>query len=108
MEVFGLKLCVEVVFEIFIEEVIKFSDIEGEVFDCEQVCLLFVCWFGLDVVGFKVFDWNVEGVVEMMFDVMQNYVVLFIVECLFGWYVVLFLIGCSGMSCIVVGVWWSE
>jgi len=62
----------------------------------------------MDIAGLSTPDRNVEGVVEMMLDVTQNYAEPLDTERLFGWHAALFPTGRSGMSRIVVGAWRTE
>lgn len=87
------------------DDVVKISVIEGENLNVVLVWLLIVCWFGVDIGVLVLVDWYVEGVVDMVFDVMIYLVVLVIEVWLFGWYVVLFLIGYLGLLWIMVGGW---
>jgi Fic family protein len=50
-------------------------------------------------------DRNVEGIVEMMLDVTQNYAAALDNERLLGWHTTLFPTGRSGLSKITVGAW---
>ena len=55
------------------EEVIKSSEIEGEMLDRDQVRSSIARRLGMDVGGLTPADRNVEGVVEMMLDATQKY-----------------------------------
>src|ERR1700691_3390249 len=73
MEGLGFQLRAEAVLESLTEEVIKSSEIEGEVLDKEQVRSSIARRLGLDIGALAPVDRNVEGVVEMMLDATQNY-----------------------------------
>lgn len=105
MEALGFPLRAEAVLQALTEEVIKSSEIEGEVLDREQVRSSIARHLGMDIGGLIEADRNVEGVVEMMLDVTQNYAQPLIAERLFGWHAALFPTGRSGMSRITVGAW---
>ncbi len=84
-------------------DVLKSSEIEGELLNYEQVRSSIARRLGLDYAGMVYPDRNVEGVVEMMLDATQNYDKPLDEERLFGWHSALFPIGRSGMYKIDVG-----
>ena len=105
MEALGFPLREEAVLQALTEDVIKSSEIEGEVLDREQVRSSIARRLGMDVGGLVAADRNVEGVVEMMLDATQNYTRPLTAERLFGWHAALFPTGRSGMARITVGAW---
>lgn len=105
MEALGFSLREEAVLRTLTEDVLKSSEIEGEVLDREQVRSSIARRLGMDVVGLVPADRDVEGVVEMMLDATQNYAQPLTAERLFGWHAALFPTGRSGMSRINVGAW---
>ena len=105
MEALGFPLRAEAVLHALTEDVLKSSEIEGEVLDREQVRSSIARRLGMDTGGLVEADRNVEGVVEMMLDATQNYVQPLTAERLFGWHAALFPTGRSGMSRITVGAW---
>jgi len=105
MEALGFSLREEAVLRTLTEDVLKSSEIEGEVLDREQVRSSIARRLGMDVVGLVPADRDVEGVVEMMLDATQNYAQPLTAERLFGWHAALFPTGRSGMSRITVGAW---
>ncbi len=105
MEALGFPLRAEAVLQALTEDVIKSSEIEGEVLDREQVRSSIARRLGMDIGGLVQADRNVEGVVEMMLDATQNYAQPLSAERLFGWHAALFPTGRSGMSRITVGAW---
>ena len=84
-------------------DVLKSSEIEGEILNYEQVRSSIARKLGLDYAGMIYPDRNVEGVVEMMFDATQNYQKPLGEERLFGWHASLFPTGRSGMYKIDAG-----
>jgi Fic family protein len=108
MEGLGFNLRAEAVLESLTEEVIKSSEIEGEILDKEQVRSSIARRLGLDIGALAPVDRNVEGVVEMMLDATQGYDQLLTEERLFGWHAALFPTGRSGMSKITVGGWRTD
>lgn len=105
MEALGFPLREEAVLRILTEDVLKSSEIEGEVLDRDQVRSSIARRLGMDVVGLVPADRNVEGVVEMMLDATQNYVQPLSADRLFGWHAALFPTGRSGLTKITVGAW---
>ncbi|WP_433933511.1 Fic family protein [Brevundimonas diminuta] len=105
MEALGFALREEAVLRTLTEDVLKSSEIEGEVLDREQVRSSIARRLGMDVVGLVPADRDVEGVVEMMLDATQNYAQPLTADRLFGWHAALFPTGRSGMSRITVGAW---
>ncbi|MBI1836570.1 MAG: Fic family protein [Flavobacteriia bacterium] len=84
-------------------DVIKSSEIEGEILNYNQVRSSIARRLGMDVAGLVSSDRNVEGVVEMMLDATQNFQQPLTEERLFGWHSCLFPTGWSGMYKIEVG-----
>src|SRR3546814_637088 len=95
----------DLVLQALTEDVIKSSEIEGEILDREQVRSSIARRLGIDIGGLVEADRNVEGVVEMMLDATQNYAQPLTAERLFDWHAALFPTGRSGMSRITVGAW---
>ena len=84
-------------------DVLKSSEIEGELLNYEQVRSSIARKLGLEYAEMVYPDRNVEGVVEMMLDATQNYQKPLDKERLFAWHVALFTIGRSGIYKIDVG-----
>ena len=92
-------------FDALTAEVVKSSDIEGEILDVERVRSSIARQLGLDYAGLLLPDRNVDGVVEMILDATQNYAQPLTAERLFDWHFALFPSGKSGMMPITVGDW---
>lgn len=105
MEALGFPLREEAVLRTLTEDVLKSSEIEGELLDRDQVRSSIARRLGMDVGGLVPADRDVEGVVEMMLDATQNYARPLTAERLFAWHAALFPTGRSGMSRITVGAW---
>lgn len=84
-------------------DVLKSSEIEGEMLNYEQVRSSIARKLGLEYAGMVLSDRYVEGVVEMMLDATQNYLEPLDDERLFGWQAALFPTGRSGMHNIETG-----
>jgi len=105
MEGLGFQLRAEAVLQTLTEEVLKSSEIEGELLDKEQVRSSLARRLGMDIAGLVPADREVDGVVEMMLDATQNYSAPLTKERLFAWHAALFPTGRSGMRKITVGAW---
>ena len=90
------------------EDVLKSSEIEGEVLDKEQVRSSVARRLGMDIAGLTPSERHVDGVVEMMLDATQKYDQLLTDERLYDWHAALFPTGRSGMSKITVGAWRTD
>jgi Fic family protein len=108
MESLGFKLKAEATLQTLTEEVVKSSEIEGEILDRDQVRSSIARRLGMDIGALTPADRNVEGVVEMMLDAIQKYDQPVTAERLFGWHAALFPTGRSSMLKIVVGGWRTE
>lgn len=105
MEGLGFRLRAEAVLKTLTEDVVKSSEIEGEVLDREQVRSSIARRLGMDAGALAPADRNVEGVVEMMLDATQKYDAPLDAPRLFNWHAALFPTGRSGMGRIAVGNW---
>ncbi|HEU4341199.1 MAG TPA: Fic family protein [Candidatus Binatia bacterium] len=105
METLGFSLRGEATLRTLTLDVLKSSEIEGEILDRDEVRSSIARRLGMDVGGLVPADRRVEGVVEMMLDATQNYGAPLTDERLFGWHASLFPTGYSGMSRIAIGRW---
>src|SRR5215218_4224491 len=105
MESLGFPLRSEAVLQTLTQDVLKSSEIEGEILDKDQVRSSLARRLGIDIGALTPADRDVEGVVEMMLDATQQYEKPLTKERLFGWHAALFPTGRSGMSKITVGAW---
>jgi Fic family protein len=105
MKALGFALQAEATLQTLTEDVIKSSEIEGEVLDRDQVRSSIARRLGIDIGGLTPADRHVEGVVEMMLDATQRYDEPLTAKRLFAWHASLFPTGRSGMSKIRVGAW---
>lgn len=102
LEVLGFDLMEEANLMTLTEDVIKTSEIEGEILDKDQVRSSIARRLGLDIVGSIPSDRNVDGVVEMMIDATKKAEEKLTEDRLFGWHSLLFPTGRSGMYKIQV------
>jgi len=105
MEVLGFPLRSEATLQSLTEEVLKSSEIEGEVLDRSQVRSSIARRLGMDIGGLVAADRAVDGIVEMMLDATERYPEPLTEERLLGWHAALFPTGRSGMHRITVGAW---
>lgn len=105
MEQLGFHLRQEAILETLTEDVLKSSEIEGEILDKDEVRSSIARRLGMDAGGLVPADRDVEGVVEMMLDATQKYDEKLTKERLFGWHAALFPTGRRGMHRINVGDW---
>jgi len=105
METMGFALRTEAVLQTLSLDVIKSSEIEGEILDAQQVRSSIARKLGLDIAGLVSSDRHVDGVAEMMLDATQNFSKTLTRDRLLGWHASLFPTGYSGMRKIVAGAW---
>ncbi len=108
MESLGFQLKAEASLQTLTEEVVKSSEIEGEILDRDQVRSSIAQRLGMDIGALTPAERHVEGVVELMLDATQKYDQALTAERLFGWHAALFPTGRTGMLKITVGGWRTE
>jgi Fic family protein len=108
MEALGYPLRADATLRTLTEEILKSSEIEGEILNDAQVRSSLARRLGMDVAGLVPADRDVEGVVEMMLDATQKFAEPLTAERLFAWHAALFPTGRSGMSKITVGAWRTD
>ncbi|MDP6568083.1 MAG: Fic family protein [Alphaproteobacteria bacterium] len=108
MDALGFRLRERAVLQTLTEDVLRSSEIEGEILDPEQVRSSIARRLGLDIGGLTPADQEVEGVVEMMLDATRHYDRPLTKDRLFAWHAALFPTGRSGMVRIRVGAWRDE
>ena len=105
MERLGFALQSEATLQTLTLDVLKSSEIEGELLDAAQVRSSIARRLGIDIAGMVTADRHVEGIVEMMLDATQHFDHPLTEERLFSWHAALFPTGRSGMHKIAVGNW---
>ena len=105
MEALGFQLKAEANLQTLTLDVLKSSEIEGELLDAHQVRSSIARRLGMDIAGLVPSDRNVDGVTEMLLDATQQYQLSLTAERLFGWHAALFPTGRSGMHKITVAAW---
>jgi len=105
MGALGFELQAQANLEVLTLDVVKSTEIEGEILDTEQVRSSIARRLGLDISGLVHSERNVDGVVEMLLDATGNFDKPIEKERLFSWHRSLFPGGYSGMYKIVAGNW---
>lgn len=105
MEALGFSIRSEAMLQTLTQDVLKSTEIEGELLDPGQVRSSIARCLGMDIAGLIPSDRNIDGVVEMMLDATQNYEKPLTKDRLFGWQSSLFPAGRSGMYKIITGAW---
>lgn len=103
MGALGFSIKEEAILSTLTLDVLKSSEIEGEILNYEQVRSSIARRLGLEYAGILHVDRSVEGVVEMMLDATQRYNEPLDQERIFGWHAALFPTGWSGMHRIDTG-----
>lgn len=104
MESIGFHLQEATFVETLTKDVVKSSEIEGEILDQSLVRSSVARHLGMEVAA-NVKDKNIEGVVEMMLDATQKFEQPLTKKRLLNWHSTLFPSGRSGFSKIRVGTW---
>ena len=105
MEAMGFQLKAEANLQVLTQDVLKSSEIEGEILDAEQVRSSIARRLGMDIGGLVPVDRHVDGVVQMLLDATQQYQQTLTADRLYGWHAALFPTGYSGMHKITVAAW---
>lgn len=105
MEALGFSFKTEALLETLTLDVLKSTEIEGEILNIEQVRSSLARRLGLEIENAIYSERNVDGVVDMLVDATQNYQLPLTRQRLFNWHAALFPTGRSGMFEIVVGDW---
>ena len=105
VELLGFDLKDEANLETLIQDVVKTSEIEGEVLNPELVRSSIAIRLGLDNLGIEHSNRNIDGIVDVMLDATQNTDKFLSAERLFSWHNALFPTGRSGLYKIEVAKW---
>ncbi len=101
----GFKLEEEAQAYILTEEVIKTSEIEGELLNLQMVRSSVARHLGLPTAGLGRSSRSVDGIVEIVLDATQHFDKVLNKQRLMGWHGALFPTGYSGLHKIKVGQW---
>ena len=105
MTAMGFPVRADATLQTLTQDVLKSSEIEGEILDRDQVRSSVARRLGMDIGALTPVDRHVEGVVEMMLDATQNYDRALTEQRLFAWHASLFPTGWSGLRRIAAGGW---
>lgn len=105
MESIGFDLQSEAVLSTITLDIIKSSEIEGELLDILQVRSSIARRLGIDIAGAVESERYIDGIVEMMLDATQRYAQPLTKNRLFGWHAALFPLGWSNLYKITVADW---
>ncbi len=105
MESLGFDLQNEAMLNTLTLEIVKSSEIEGEILEKEQVRSSIARRLGIDIAGSIESERHIDGIVDMMLDATQRYGLPLTRDRLFGWHSALFPTGWSHMYKITVAAW---
>jgi len=105
MQALGFRIQEETMLKALTMDVMKSSEIEGELLNPEQVRSSIARRLGIEIAGAIPAERDVEGIVEMMLDATQHYNIPLTEERLFDWHAALFPTGRSGMHKIKTAAW---
>jgi Fic family protein len=105
MESIGFHFREKTILQTLTQDVVKSSEIEGEILDPSQVRSSVARHLGIEQAVIGPIDRSVDGVVEMILDATQNYDKALTKERLFHWHTALFPEGRSGFKKIMIGDW---
>lgn len=108
MESLGFDLRIEAFLEILTLDILKSTEIEGEILNPDQVRSSIARSLGMAIAGSVASARDVDGMVEMMLDATRNCYQPITSERLFDWHAALFPTGRSGMYRITVADWRKE
>ncbi|TAE82178.1 MAG: Fic family protein [Bacteroidetes bacterium] len=103
MESLGFNLQAQATLQNVTFDVLKSSEIEGEILPAEQVRSSIAKKLGMHVAATPITDRRVDGVVEMMLDATQNYDKPLTKKRLGEWHMALFPNGNNGLQFITIG-----
>lgn len=102
MELMGLKLREESMLETLTQDVVKTSEIEGEILDPHSVRSSVARRLGIEHGALKKGDRHVEGIVEVVLDATRNFTEPLTAKRLFSWHSKLF---SAGFVKMIIGSW---
>jgi Fic family protein len=101
----GRDLRDQATLRVLTEDVLKTSEIEGEVLSPDSVRSSIARRLGVDIGALAPADRHVDGMVDMVLDAVQTHDTPLTAERLFGWHAAMFPAGFSGLTSIRVGRW---
>jgi len=101
----GMDLRDQATVRVLTEDVLKTSEIEGEILNPDSVRSSVAWRLGVEIGALAPVDRHVDGVVDMVLDATQQHDNPLTGERLFGWHAAMFPTGHSGLRKIRVGAW---
>lgn len=101
----GMEMKTQAMLYSLTKDVLKTSEIEGEILDPHSVRSSLALRLGVDIGGSAPSDRDVEGIVDMTIDATRHYDTPLSAARLFDWHRAMFPSGISGLSMIRVGCW---
>jgi len=105
MKSIGFHMRDETVLQALTQDVVKSSEIEGEILDQSLVRSSVARHLGMDIAALDSSDRNIDGVVEMVLDATQKFDEPLTKERLLIWHASLFPLARSGFKKIKAGTW---
>lgn len=105
LEIIGFENLDNAIFETLTLDIIKSSEIEGEILSREQVRSSLARKLGIDLPNQISSSRDVDGIVELTLEAVQNFNEQLTEERLFSWHSALFPSGRSGLYKIATGKW---
>lgn len=105
MESIGFHLLEQTILQTLTQDVVKSSEIEGEILDASQVRSSVARQLGIEQAALGPPDRHIDGVVKMVLDATQNFDKPLTKERLFSWHMALFPEERSGLKKITTGAW---
>lgn len=105
MSTLGFELKNSAMLDTLTADITKSSEIEGEILNSDQVRSSVARHLGIETEGLPEADRYVDGVVQLVLDATQNYMLPITDERLFNWHAALFPTGRSGVYKITVADW---
>ncbi len=105
MESIGFHLSEETFLQTLTQDVVKSSEIEGEILDPSLVRSSVARHLGMERAATDIIDKNIDGIVEMVLDATQNFNQPFTKDRLLSWHLSLFPTGRNGYTKIRTGEW---
>jgi len=103
LEALGFEVCENTMLSAITSEVVKSSEVEGEMLDELKVRSSVARKLGIERAGLVESTRDIDGVVEMLLDATQNFNAPLTEDRLFGWHASLFSAGRSGLNRIRIG-----
>ncbi len=105
MGALGFELKNQANLEMLTLDILKTTEIEGELLNPEEVRSSIARRLGLEISGLVTSDRTVDGVVDMMLDATRNFSEELNKDRLFSWHNSLFAAGYSGINKIIIADW---